>query len=58
MIMDQQQQAASMEVGEGTSNAAILQNLMVLYAVVMSLGLGTAISGTLYYIYDTAVAKI
>ena len=31
---------------------------MVVYAIVMSLGLGTAISGTLYYIYDIVSKKV
>ena len=39
-------------VDKANSKVAILQSLMVIYAVCMSLGLGTAISGTFYYIYD------
>lgn len=31
---------------------------MVVYAIVMSLGLGTAISGSIYYIYDFISMKV
>ena len=34
------------------SGVAILSSFMVIYAVIMSLGLGTVISGAAYYTYD------
>ena len=41
-----------------SSSVAIMSNMMVVYAIVMSLGLGTVISGSLYYAYDILSKKV